>query len=45
MPRIPEWLTVDLMIVAIGLVFIGLGVSLDLSIECPCTSLANSLVR
>jgi len=23
MPRIPEWLTIDLMIIAIGAVFIG----------------------
>ena len=26
MPRIPEWLTVDLMIIAMGMVFIGVGV-------------------
>jgi hypothetical protein len=26
MPRIPEWLTIDLMIIAIGIMFIGVGV-------------------
>jgi hypothetical protein len=26
MPRIPEWLTIDLIIIAMGMVFIGLGV-------------------
>jgi hypothetical protein len=26
MPRIPEWLTVDLMIIAVAMVFIGAGV-------------------
>jgi hypothetical protein len=26
MPRIPEWLTVDLMIIAAAMVFIGAGV-------------------
>jgi hypothetical protein len=26
MPRLPEWLTVDLMIIAIAMVFIGAGV-------------------
>ncbi len=26
MPRIPEWLTIDLVIIAVGMVFIGAGV-------------------
>jgi hypothetical protein len=26
MPRIPEWLTVDLLIIAVAMVFIGAGV-------------------
>jgi hypothetical protein len=26
MPRIPEWLTVDLLIIAVAIVFIGAGV-------------------
>jgi hypothetical protein len=26
MPRLPEWLTVDLLIIAVGMVFIGAGV-------------------
>ncbi len=26
MPRIPEWLTVDLLIIAVGAAFIGAGV-------------------